>query len=72
MRQLPGNAELSWFVFGAVSTFVLHPLVPPVGATDKRGFTTKREAEAFAATVEVEQLRGEYLPPALAGSRSPS
>ena len=33
--------------------------------TDKRGFTTKREAEAFAATVEVEKLRGEYVAPRL-------
>lgn len=33
--------------------------------TDKRGFRTKRDAEAFAATVEVEKLRGEYVAPAL-------
>ncbi len=31
----------------------------------KRGFRTKREAEAFAATVEVEKMRGEYVPPSL-------
>jgi hypothetical protein len=34
--------------------------------TQKRGFTTKRDAEAFAATVEVSKLRGEYVPPAKA------
>ncbi|MBM9839275.1 site-specific integrase [Rhodococcus hoagii] len=33
--------------------------------TDKRGFKTKRDAEAFAATVEVEKMRGEYIPPKL-------
>lgn len=33
--------------------------------TDKRGFRTKREAEAFSATVEVEKLRGEYVAPQL-------
>lgn len=33
--------------------------------TDKRGFRTKRDAEAFAATVEVTKLRGEYVAPAL-------
>ncbi|MYR07461.1 tyrosine-type recombinase/integrase [Gordonia sp. SID5947] len=33
--------------------------------TKKRGFTTKRDAEAFAATVEVEKLRGEYVAPKL-------
>ena len=32
--------------------------------TDKRGFTTKRAAEDFAATVEVSKLRGEYIEPA--------
>ena len=31
--------------------------------TDKRGFTTKRDAEAFANTVEVAKLRGEYVAP---------
>lgn len=31
--------------------------------TDKRGFKTKRDAEAFAATVEVSKLRGEYIAP---------
>lgn len=30
--------------------------------TDKRGFTTKRDAEAFAATVEVKKLTGEFIP----------
>ena len=33
--------------------------------TDKRGFTTKRDAEAFAASVEVSKLKGEYVAPAL-------
>jgi integrase len=33
--------------------------------TDKRGFKTKRDAEAFAATVEVSKLRGEYVAPSL-------
>ena len=31
--------------------------------TDKRGFKTKRDAEAFAATVEVQKLTGSYIPP---------
>ena len=33
--------------------------------TDKRGFRTKRDAERFAATVEVAKMRGEYIPPTL-------
>lgn len=30
--------------------------------TDKRGFKTKRDAEAFANTVEVKKLTGEFIP----------
>jgi hypothetical protein len=33
--------------------------------TDKRGFKTKRDAELFAATVEVSKARGEYVAPSL-------
>jgi integrase len=33
--------------------------------TWKRGFTTKRDAAAFANTVEVAKLRGEYIAPAV-------
>lgn len=33
--------------------------------TKKRGFTTKRAAEAFANTVEVEKLTGNYVAPSL-------
>jgi len=31
--------------------------------TDKRGFTTKRDAERFANSVEVDKIRGEYVAP---------
>ena len=34
--------------------------------TDKRGFTTKRDAERFAATVEVPRCAGEYVAPSSA------
>jgi integrase len=33
--------------------------------TDKRGFTTKRDAERFANSVEVDKLRGEYVAPSI-------
>ncbi|MDN4518139.1 tyrosine-type recombinase/integrase [Mycolicibacterium austroafricanum] len=36
---------------------------PERGQTDKRGFRTKRDAEAFASTVEVSKLKGEYVSP---------
>jgi integrase len=34
-------------------------------ATQKRGFKTLRDAEQFAATVEVDKLRGEYVAPSV-------
>lgn len=33
--------------------------------TQKRGFKTKRDAEAFAVTVEVSKMRGEYVAPSV-------
>ena len=33
--------------------------------TQKRGFATKRDAESFAATVEVTKMRGEYVAPSV-------
>lgn len=36
---------------------------PDHRSTQKRGFTTKRDAEQFAATVEVAKLKGEYVAP---------
>jgi integrase len=39
---------------------------PSRGQTDKRGFKTKRAAEAFAASVEVSKMRGEYVAPSSA------
>ncbi|WP_347403857.1 tyrosine-type recombinase/integrase [Mycobacterium sp. 236(2023)] len=36
---------------------------PDRGQTQKRGFRTKREAEIFAASVEVSKLKGEYVSP---------
>lgn len=33
--------------------------------TQKRGFATKRDAEMFAATVEVTKMRGEYVAPSV-------
>ncbi|BCZ24844.1 site-specific integrase [Mycobacterium senriense] len=38
---------------------------PERGQTDKRGFKTKRDAEAFANSVEVTKARGEYVAPSL-------
>jgi integrase len=38
---------------------------PDTNQTWRRGFITQRDAKAFAATVEVSKLRGEYVAPAL-------
>jgi integrase len=38
---------------------------PDRGQTQKRGFKTKRDAEIFAATVEVAKMRGEYVAPSV-------
>ncbi len=38
---------------------------PGRGQTDKRGFKTKRDAEAFSNSVEVTKARGEYVAPSL-------
>ncbi|WIA95845.1 tyrosine-type recombinase/integrase [Curtobacterium sp. MCBA15_004] len=37
---------------------------PDGSQTDKRGFTTKREAELYAATVRVKKASGDYIDPA--------
>jgi integrase len=38
---------------------------PDHRTTQKRGFKTKRDAEQFAATIEVAKLRGEYVAPSI-------
>jgi integrase len=49
---------------GGATLYRVRYYTPDHRPTQKRGFTTKREAEAFAATVEVSKLRGEYVAPA--------
>ena len=57
--------------WASVDTYLCRPLyrvryrTPDRGQTDKRGFKTKRDAEAFANTVEVTKARGEYVAPSL-------
>ena len=38
---------------------------PDHRSTQKRGFTTKREADLFAATIEVSKAKGEYVAPSI-------
>jgi hypothetical protein len=40
---------------------------PDRGETQKRGFRTRRDAEAIASSVEVSKLKGEYVSPPTPG-----
>ena len=48
-----------------VTRYMVRYRTPQHTQTKRRGFTTKRDAEAFAATVEVEKMTGKYIAPAL-------
>ena len=50
---------------GGATLYRVRYRTPDRGQTDKRGFKTKRDAEAFANTVEVTKARGEYVAPSL-------
>jgi hypothetical protein len=45
--------------------YVVRYRTPQRTQTKKRGFKTKRDAQEFAATVEVEKLTGKYVAPSL-------
>ncbi len=48
---------------GGATLYRVRYRTPDRGQTDERGFTTKRDAERFAANVEVSKMRGEYVAP---------
>lgn len=48
---------------GGATLYRVRYRTPDHRQTDKRGFRTKRDAEAFAASVEVSKLKGEYVAP---------
>jgi hypothetical protein len=50
---------------GGATLYAVRYRKPDNKQTWKRGFTTKRDAKAFAATVETAKLRGEYIAPTL-------
>ena len=54
-------ATISAYETAAGKRYRVRYRTPDHRPTDKRGFRTKREAEAFAATVEVSKLRGEFV-----------
>lgn len=48
-----------------LTRYMVRYRTPQHTQTKKRGFTTKRDAEAFANTVEVEKMTGSYVAPSL-------
>jgi integrase len=50
---------------GGATLYAVRYRKPDNKQTWKRGFSAKRDAQAFANTVEVSKLRGEYVAPAL-------
>ena len=63
-RQLMATIERYQTSTGA-TRYMVRYRTPQHTQTKKRGFTTKRAAEAFANTVEVEKLTGNYVAPSL-------
>jgi integrase len=49
---------------GGAKRYRVRYRTPENKSTDKSGFTTKRDAQAFASTVEVSKLSGTYIAPA--------
>ncbi|MFF0816156.1 tyrosine-type recombinase/integrase [Rhodococcus sp. NPDC003318] len=58
-------ATIESYSTAAGKRYMVRYRTPDRASTKKRGFKTKRDAEAFAATVEVEKLTGSYVAPAL-------
>ena len=52
-------ATISSYTTASGKRYRVRYRTPEHRQTDKRGFKTKREAEAFAASVEVAKMRGE-------------
>ena len=50
---------------GGATLFAVRYRKPGGGQTTKRGFTTKRAAERWANTVEVDKMTGNYVAPSL-------
>ncbi len=55
-------ATISSYTTSAGKRYRVRYRTPDHRQTDKRGFKTKRDAQAFAATVEVKKLTGEFIP----------
>ncbi|MGW4331862.1 tyrosine-type recombinase/integrase [Rhodococcus koreensis] len=58
-------ATIESYSTAAGKRYMVRYRTPEHGQTKKRGFRTKRDAEVYATTVEVEKLTGAYVPPAL-------
>lgn len=58
-------ATIEPYATKAGKRYMVRYRMPDHRQTTKRGFRTKRDAEAFSATVEVQKLMGDYVAPAL-------
>lgn len=55
-------ATISSYTTASGKKYRVRYRTPDHRQTDKRGFTTKKAAEAFANTIEVKKLTGEFIP----------
>jgi integrase len=62
-NRVPVAAVSKYQTASGATLYRVRYRTPDNRQTDKRGFTTKRDAERFANTVEVAKLRGEYISP---------
>lgn len=51
-----------YFLASGAKRYRVRYRTPDRRSTDKRGFTTLRDAKAFAATVEVDKMTGQFIP----------
>ena len=58
-------ATIESYATAAGKRYQVRYRTPQRTQTKKRGFKTKRDAQEFAATVEVEKMAGQYVAPKL-------
>lgn len=51
-----------YFLASGAKRYRVRYRTPDRRSTDKRGFTTLRDAKAFAATIEVDKMTGQFIP----------
>jgi integrase len=62
-------ASITPYITAAGKRYRVRYRTPDERQTDRRGFKTRKEAELFLATVEVQKSRGDYISPSAASAR---